>query len=250
MLIIIPSILIFFLIAAADSRKMRSTQVKKDLFRELYTEYRDAGHGNIFYLDRHDVNCGLHPMTFFKLERQGDNKIRYHYTCAKNERLTLPKQNEVEWKYTKWNDTGADAKKSNIFLDRHTMVCSTDKVIGKFSLERKKSKIRYQYTCLPYKHVCCKPFTTTLNSRGDQETFYLDRHAVGMEKSDHVAIESFKLETINGQIRYVYTMCQLYRDPLTEKKKGKSDKLERKSNASNNNNQNDSNNGDLNKCHI
>lgn len=50
--------------------------------RYFRTNRQDAGEGNIYYLDRHNLNCGTGVLQGFKLERTGCCQLNYIVKCS------------------------------------------------------------------------------------------------------------------------------------------------------------------------
>lgn len=106
----------------------------------------EGGGANIF-LDRHNVNCGAHPLTRFKLQRNGRGRYRYDFQCARAKHKGGCRKTA-----TKMNDEG---NWWNIYLDRHHPRCGRNEVMTQFKLSRignygrshPKGKFQYKYTC-------------------------------------------------------------------------------------------------------
>lgn len=103
------------------------------------TGTNDWGGGNTVYLDRHNVNCGNHPINSFTLARPNKRTVRYNYTCNKK-RVS----GACRARNTGWNQES----KKNIYLDRHNVQCGNREVLTRFQLRRNgKGKFRYDYRC-------------------------------------------------------------------------------------------------------
>ena len=103
------------------------------------------GDGNIVYLDRQTVNCGLNSViTQFGLRRGGDVSW-YQYNCCK---LTYGHQ-QCTHLYTKFSSDGGG---NTVILDRQNVMCPQGTTMQSFKLEwnSQQNQIRYIYTC-------CKP---------------------------------------------------------------------------------------------
>lgn len=93
------------------------------------------------YLDRHNVECGAHPIRDFRLIRNGKGRFMYVYGCSDKKH-----SGKCYGKSTPWNTEG---NHRNIYLDRHHPNCGND-VMSRFKLQRrggKHRKFRYDYTC-------------------------------------------------------------------------------------------------------
>jgi len=110
----------------AQGRISKNTGMNKESWRSVY-------------LDRHNVDCGKHPIRDFRLRRDGKGKFRYDYGCTDKKHSGKCKKTS-----TKWNSEG---NHKNIYLDRHHPNCGS-KVMSRFRLVRNgKGKFRYDYTC-------------------------------------------------------------------------------------------------------
>ena len=111
------------------------------------TGWNAEGGGASIFLDRHNVNCGAHPLTRFKLGRNGRGKYRYDFQCARAKHSGKCRNTA-----TKMNDEG---NWWNIYLDRHHPRCKNNEVMTQFKLSRignygrshPKGKFQYKYTC-------------------------------------------------------------------------------------------------------
>ena len=111
------------------------------------TGWNAEGGGANIYLDRHNVNCGAHPLTRFKLQRNGRGRYRYDFQCARAKH-----KGGCRKAVTPMNDEG---NFWNIYLDRHHPRCHNHEVMTQFKLGRQKNvgpnhpegKFHYRYTC-------------------------------------------------------------------------------------------------------
>ena len=100
------------------------------------------GDGNMVYLDRQKVNCGLNSViTQFGL-RRNNNVSWYQYHCCK---LTYGRQ-QCTHHNTKFSSDGGG---NSIFLDRQNVMCPQGTTMQSFKLEwnSQQNQIRYVYTC-------------------------------------------------------------------------------------------------------
>lgn len=204
------SILFVFLCITA---LMLSTKVSKNRQYQasnLHTQYNDWGNGSVYYLDRHYVHCpDNQALSYIKFNRPTPNKINYVFTCIRSDSITLP----VNVQYTEWNQTNGDY--STNFLDRHNVQCPKNFALAGFQLERNEknsSRIRYKFECIPIQSSCCKSKQTSFNDINNNESSYLDRHAMDVRDSlNNQVITGFKLNTkyAPNQIWYTYNYCVL-----------------------------------------
>ena len=170
--------------------------------RRVNTPQFDSGRGNIFYLDRADVNCGDNEgISQFKLNRSGNNFF-YEYACAKSDKIT----NECTPKKTDHNDVSNNHESSAHFLDRHDMNCEKNNVIRRFKLGRSGNRIYYDYLCCKTRNTeTCNDRTTGGSDKGDHSTYYLDRQSVIAE-----AFTAFSRIKLNNGNQFSYTTTQCF----------------------------------------
>jgi hypothetical protein len=180
--------------------KVRTSEVEDSLTfekRDHSTNWNDAGRGSIFYLDRHDLDCGNNSaINFFHLQRLGWNQIRYFYKCIKSNNIT----NECSKKSTPQNDTDGNERRSVDYLDRHDIRCDDGTVIRQFKLGRNGRQIFYEYTCCKAQVQPSVGGSSNSSDKGDRSNFYLDRQPVDAREFN--VMNRIKLETPPGQYRY------------------------------------------------
>jgi len=173
------------------------------------TDLNDSGNGDIFYLDRHNIECTANSaLTAFRLGRQND-KIFYNYNCKTS--AAISKKDFVE-KTTNFENTDSDSTNSANYLDRHHVECPENYILQKFQLIRDGSKIAYKFRCVKFIGTDCKQaFTDETLGAKKRETFYLDRQRFLLEPDR--ALRGFRLTTRydgeNAFYRYSYTSCKL-----------------------------------------
>lgn len=108
------------------------------------TGFNDEGNGNLIYLDRHNVDCGIDSaLTQFQLTRDGQGKYRYNYKCTSSKKPL--KCRDVT---TPGNEDGGG---NAVYLDRHDLACGDDEVMNRFRLVRPTDNtIQYQFKCCKY----------------------------------------------------------------------------------------------------
>lgn len=176
------------------------------------TPDQDWGNGEIFYLDRHDVDCKQGALQGFHLRRPNDKSLAYSYACSNSKAI---KQNVIS-KETPWNNTDNDKRKSAHFLDRHEVKCDNKFALQKFALVRNGDKIHYVYKCVEVNCIDVQTQTTSQTDAGDYSTIYLDRQNIQIS-SDRV-LTGFKLNTkyekkflfiSKSYYTYTLTTCKL-----------------------------------------
>jgi hypothetical protein len=91
------------------------------------TGLQDAGDGNLIFLDRLNVDCGMNAaVSQFRLGRDGD-EIKYDYTCKAAP--VADSMIECEDLSTPPNDGGGEGGNQVELLDRHHVACPASKVI-------------------------------------------------------------------------------------------------------------------------
>ncbi len=175
------------------------------------TRPNDWGNGNIFYLDRHDVECGNgFVMQGFHLKRPTPNTIAYEYACQRNVGSSNP--NDSYTKNTEWNETGNNPVSSTNYLDRHTVFCKQSYALQSFKMIRQANKIAFNFRCAKSNLSDCRS-STTKETDGNNvfQHIYLDRQMI-LTTSGRV-LTQFKLNTryAGGKVfyHYSYTVCQM-----------------------------------------
>jgi len=103
----------------------------------------DWGNNNVFYLDRHDVNCNRNEaLQGFRFYRPRWNQIAYYYTCKSDRSISSGNTYNDS---TRLNATAGNKQQSANYLDRHkcTMqirICLTKIQIGK---KWKQNKLQF-----------------------------------------------------------------------------------------------------------
>lgn len=204
------SLMILFLVSLIVSKYALSSLSAYKQYSER-TAANDWGKGSIFYLDRHNVDCGPgRILRGFHLFRPSESQIAYEFACLSHSLIS----NETYEKQTGWNDTGYEFSSTN-HLDRHEINCGRD-MIQQFQLIRQGKKIAYKYRCVKAETIDCKlkeNEMTLANIEGLRQTIYLDRQRVLAE--DNYGLNAFRLYTIydkrneNANYSYRYTYCKL-----------------------------------------
>lgn len=210
-------------LAPSDHNYIRSFNLKKlgsdELIFEMYsctinslvitshdTGCIDEDGGNIFVLTNHEVKCGSNEfINQFQLKRTS-SQIQYAYKCVYNHTMT----NTCVTKYTDWNSTDSDKRKSIHYLDRHDVSCPDNNLMRSFVLENDGSKIRYKYECCQAPIKSCENVDLSWEDTNDFRSYYLDRLNVD-SNSRGGGINQFKLSrrSKKDDIKYSYTVCSL-----------------------------------------
>jgi len=188
--------------------------MKQNLPFNRQTEDNDWGSNNIYYLDRHNINCNPNEaIQGFRLYRSASNKITYKYNCKTNQKLISGKTFYDD--KTKENIIGKDEHKSANYLDKHDVQCKKGYALQGFKLNRSGKKIYYSYRCVEVS--CGNKLTKTTNPTDDGgfSTIYLDRQNVSVGKDE--IITGFKLISKDRNFQYEINYCKLTKDvPLPE----------------------------------
>ena len=108
--------------------------------------------GSVEFLDRHTLDCEYRrPITQFRLENLGNNKIKYSYKCG-----DIPNSGLTCNEYKTSEQGGYGASDSIRWLNNHDVSCpNTNEYLNKFKLGVKSEtgKIWYEYTCCPWVNI-------------------------------------------------------------------------------------------------
>ena len=162
------------------------------------------GGGKVYYLDRHNIECGSDALNGFGLIRQPGGKTQYNYLCLKPGHLTKhDKKTNSQYKGSK-----SGKRSSALYLDRHTVDCN-NKPITQFRLHRDGSRrIYYKYKCgnVSTQNNACRETSTPWNQESSS-VHYLDRHYAKCNPDEYMT--KFKLNRRgNGQFRYDFRCCK------------------------------------------
>ena len=162
------------------------------------------GGGKVYYLDRHNIECGSDALNGFGLIRQPGGRTQYNYLCLKPGHLTKhDKRTNSKYKGGDWG------KKSNtLYLDRHIVDCN-NKPITQFRLHRDGSrKIYYKYKCgnVSTQNNACRETSTPWNQESSS-VHYLDRHYAKCNPDEYIT--KFGLvRNGKGKFRYNFRCCK------------------------------------------
>jgi len=173
------------------------------------TNPNDWGQGSIFFLDRHNVDCGQgRVLQGFHLYRPSGNTIAYEFSCKADPTVT----NNVYSSQTGWNATGGNERNSANYLDRHNVACRPGFALQQFKLIRNGNQIAYQYRCAEVRNTNQCSGGSTGETYGNRvfENIYLDRQRINVG-GDRM-LTSFKLNTRYGggavYYRYAFGSCR------------------------------------------
>jgi hypothetical protein len=170
---------------------------------ESATKFADDGKGDIFFLDRHPIDCGQNSaVNYFKLQR-GDGTIRYSFKCVKSDHIS----NTCYNKETPPQETASNSHKSANYLDRHMVTCDAGQALRSFVLTRNGNKVFYKYSCCVAKIKNCFKAKTAEADHGEMSTHYLDRQEVDAKESN--VFNNFHLVSANGKFFYETNICTL-----------------------------------------
>jgi len=149
--------------------------------------------------------------------KKDGNSCQYISTCSKQ--------------YTKWNKRGGG---NPVYLDRHRMLCSGNKVLNQFQLKVNGNQIRYEYICCTTKPGLNWKFQnkqSSSNIDGGGNIVYLDR--IQAKCSNGMMGKLYLYRPSSSTWRYDYSCsnlsqkwkCQTFNTPFTSDGGGK-DKLQ------------------------
>jgi len=173
------------------------------------TNANDAGSGDVFYLDRHDIACSKNSaLTSFRLQRQ-DPKMFYKYNCLTS--TALSKKSFID-KQTNFDATDSNSVNSANYLDRHDVKCPDSYALQQFKLIRDGNRIAYKYRCVKFIGTDCKSqMTDETFGSNKRETYYLDRQVILLEPNR--VLQGFRLTSRydgnNAYYRYALQTCKL-----------------------------------------
>jgi len=107
------------------------------------TESNSVENGSVFALIKHKIQCAENEVLSFWTVKKSTGFLWYKYYCISGPSVT----STSEIKYTQWDQTHKNVKKSLHYLDRHHILCNENQAVGAFELERSGKTIRYKYRC-------------------------------------------------------------------------------------------------------
>jgi hypothetical protein len=162
------------------------------------------GNGTVYYLDRHNVDCGSDALNQFGLIRQPGGRTQYNFSCLK----PLNLQTKALATSAQYKGGRRGRRSSATYLDRHDVNCG-DKPITQFGLKRNGTRrIYYKYKCgnVLSSDVTCRNTSTPWNQESSS-VHYLDRHNAKCNSDEYMS--KFKLNRNGrGKFRYDYKCCK------------------------------------------
>ena len=121
---------------------------KQVAVNEHHTPWQDDGGGNLYYLDRHNVECPVHQaIQSFHMERnQRGNQMRFAYNCVLIHGIEdRKKDGSAHW--------GASGGGNAHYLDRQHVECGGSSWINRFRLTRHfkyqpHTSVRFEVSCV------------------------------------------------------------------------------------------------------
>ena len=161
--------------------------------------------GNIFQLRRLNVQCHDNEVLSYWHLISHAGKIHIKYYCIQG--LSVIITNEI--RYTPWNKTNKDQKRSVNYLDRHRVLCNEDEAIGSFQMEKSGKKIRFRYRCNKIKAGTPKTKTTKWEKAGLGEVQNLDVQTIAGDdyKQNSEVLRGWIMRT-----KYVNRWCNIMCD--------------------------------------
>jgi hypothetical protein len=160
----------------------------------LKTQENFWGNGEIYYLDRHHVNCPpQNVLQGFHLFRPNPTSISYEYFCKTS--IGVDETNQYHG-HTSPNDVDRNLRNSANYLDRHNVNCRDGFALKSFHLNRpeaNRNQIFYKYVCVKVNCSDYKDSITNETSAGDKSIIYLDRQNVKVQENQ--ALVGFRLMT-------------------------------------------------------
>ncbi len=105
------------------------------------TDWNEPDKWNTYFLDRHNLDCGMDFLKGFQLEvSRKPEKIHYKYACN----ALLSTKSSCRDVQTPWNTESRETR----YLDRHHVKCDPGEGLSRMQLQRDyKGNFRYEYKC-------------------------------------------------------------------------------------------------------
>lgn len=165
---------------------------------------QDDGGGKVYYMDRHNIDCGSDALNGFGLIRQPGGKTQYNYLCLKPGNLTKHEKRTG----SNWQGHNNGNVNSALYLDRHTVDCN-NKPITQFRLHRDGTKkVYYKYKCgnVSTQNNACRETSTPWNQESDN-VYYLDRHYAKCNPDEYMTKFGLGRDG-KGNFRYNFRCCK------------------------------------------
>mgnify|MGYP000927875178 CR=1 FL=1 len=190
------AIAFFYLLSVVTTNRSRrtktATKTKNPNLFQIYSNWANAGNGDVASLSALNVQCGSgSALASFHLDRSVEN-IRYEAKCIAQEGISS-KVSEHSTPANVHNGSGG----STNFLDRHHLICPEGSLIQQFQLQKEGNKIKYNYKCVEalIDGKCYKKYTSWTEGGKNYNNYYLDRQTASVGNLNHQAIGGFRLLT-------------------------------------------------------
>jgi hypothetical protein len=172
------------------------------------TPWNSEGGGDVYFLDRHSINCDNKPINRFKLVRKGDGNMAYEYNCSEGGILKSP---------TTYSNPPSEANSNTVYLDRQPINCDKNSLLSRMQLAISPDKTwKYNYSCVKSeKELSCRDVSTGWNEEGGGNALYLDRHDVKCENDESLSSIAL-VRKGDGNYRYNYKCCKSTPAPASE----------------------------------
>lgn len=179
---------------------------------ENHTEWKDAGDGSIWFLDRHFARCWQNnaAMLNFRLEVNGE-EIRFVTKCVKNSKI----ETDYSEHYTLWSDVGGREWYALNFLDRHLVQCPAGKALMGWTIERQEAPgnlLRIHYFCRAVNNIGETLTNRTFRTESYWQTNYLLAKQNYQPLGPDEVLTGFKLQATwsPAQIDLYFASASLY----------------------------------------
>ena len=164
----------------------------------------DDGGGKVYFMDRHNIECGSDALNGFGLIRQPGGRTQYNYLCLKPGNLTKHEKRTG----SNWQGHNNGNVNSALYLDRHTVDCN-NKPITQFRLHRDGTKkVYYKYKCgnVSTQNNACRETSTPWNQESNS-VHYLDRHYAKCNPDEYITKFGLVRDG-KGKFRYNFRCCK------------------------------------------
>jgi hypothetical protein len=178
-----------------------------------YTDWNKDGDGEIWYMDRHYINCdmtkGEYALRDFQLERNG-SQIRFKYTCVKSMRLSKM-DNACTSLRTKFYYVTNDARQALPMLKHHKFECKDNSVLNSLALQRQQNgnEIAMFYKCCPADFSKSYINRTDRTDMGDRKYFALQNLSFNLAPEEVLKGVWLEADETTNQIDWGYSAAVL-----------------------------------------
>ncbi len=223
-------VLIFALFSNSNSLNLNSQKSKSSQNQPAsywkQTPWNEYDYGNIWYLDRHELDCEKGVIQGFQLMSNG--QISYKYKCKNinnvDNSIRVTKQTQKNFIHYTGLAKIVRPYWSTHYLDRHYVKCDDGFALQKFKLMRYGEEVYYQFNCVRITNYGnCQTVRTDETLGGSKQGFnqnyhfltttnYLDRQKVYCAENQFFT--GFRLTTRYGgddvYYTYYYDICDIY----------------------------------------